>query len=46
MGFRKVDRNGAQQLPGYTDFLDRKADPATHGASALRLMEHFKSINK
>ncbi len=46
MGYRRVDRDGAGQIPGYTDFLDRKADPARHRASALRLMEHFKSINR
>ena len=46
MGYRRVDPAAGKEVPGYNDCLYRKADPEKHRVSALRLMEHFKSINR
>ena len=46
MGFRNLDPKEGQELPGYTDFLSRKGDPKEQRTPALRLLEHFKTINR
>jgi hypothetical protein len=46
MGYRRVGLEAGTEIPGYNDFLHQKADPAAQRSSALRLMEHFRSINR
>jgi hypothetical protein len=46
MGFQRVDKNSGAAVPGYSDFLAQKADPEKQSSSALKLLSHFKSINR
>ncbi len=46
MGYRRLDRAAGEQIPGYNDFLAQIAKPDAQRSSALRLMEHFKNINR
>ena len=46
MEFRRVDAETGGTVPGYSDFLNKKANPDQHRSAALRLMDHFKSINR
>lgn len=46
MGFEKVEGSTADQLPGYSDFLDTGADKATQCSAALRLLDFFRELNR
>jgi hypothetical protein len=46
MGFRKVEADDGRDLPGYSDFLLLKTDPEKQRSSVLRLLDHFKNINR
>ena len=45
MGFRNIGREEGKSRPGFSDFLDQKAHSAAPDSSALRLLEHFRTIN-
>jgi len=46
MGFKYVDQAAGKELPGYSDFLNKKSNPDTRRTAALTLLEDFRSINR
>ena len=46
MGFRNVESNDGDSLPGYTDFLRKGAGASEQKTAALLLLNNFKKINR
>lgn len=46
MGFKNIDSATGRDLPGYSDFLNKKAHPDSRRSAALILLEHFRNINR
>jgi hypothetical protein len=46
MGFKKVEQANAEEVPGYSDFLQRDGDEPAHRSAAIKLFEYFKNNNR
>lgn len=46
MGFKKVEGQAANQLPGYSDFLQKGVDEKTQRTAAIKLFEYFRKNNR
>jgi hypothetical protein len=46
MAFEKLDDPTAAELPGYSDFLRRDTDAASHRSAALRLLQFFRDLGR
>ncbi len=45
MGFESIREEDRATLPGLSDFLERKSDPAAEWSGALKLLEFFRELN-